>query len=205
LKINKGVLNYYFEINLSKLIIRSNGMSVSSERVKRWRERTKKRIVEAMGGMCVCCGYNDCYASMDLHHLNSSEKEFSFNNIRANPKRWSKIVTELRKCVIVCCRCHHEIHAGFRVIPNDVVRFNENFAEYREIHLMDICPICGEQKYFDNKTCSYKCAAKLSRKVDWDNIDLKEILKTKTISMIADELNVSWNAVKKRIKKLGLV
>ena len=42
-------------------------------------------------------------------------------------------------------------------------------------------------------------------KVDWKIIDLNELLKTKTISMIAQELNVTYGCVRKRAKKLGII
>jgi len=85
-------------------------MSSRSEAVKKWRRNTKERIITAMGGKCACCGYNKCHDAMDLHHLNPNEKEFSFAAIRANPKNWDSIVQELRKCVLLCNRCHREIH-----------------------------------------------------------------------------------------------
>jgi hypothetical protein len=204
-KINKGIMNYYPEINLSELILGVKDMISSNERVKRWRNQTKSRIVKAMGEKCVCCGYKDCDAALSLHHLDPSKKEFSFSKIRANPKSWQKIVAELRKCILVCCRCHQEIHAGFRVLPDNLIKFDEDFVIYKQPQIMDDCPICGNKKMPYNKTCSYQCAGKITQKVDWNKIDLTEMLKTKKISLIADELGVSWNAVKKRVKKLGLI
>ena len=83
---------------------------MSSEKVKKWRHETKKRIIESMGGKCQICGYNKCDSALDLHHINPEEKEISLASIRANPKSWSLIVAELRKCVLICANCHREEH-----------------------------------------------------------------------------------------------
>lgn len=42
----------------------------------------------------------------------------------ANPKSWSKIVNELRKCVLVCYNCHYEIHEELITLPKDFVVIN---------------------------------------------------------------------------------
>lgn len=53
-------------------------------------------------------------------------------------------------------------------------------------------------------TCSRSCVAKLSRTVDWSKIDLAEVSKTKTVQEMADIMNVSDNAVRKRMMKMGI-
>lgn len=181
-------------------------MSKRSEAVKRWRNKTKERMTESMGGECVCCGYKVCQRSLDFHHLDPSEKELSFGKMRAEPHAWSKIVEELRKCVLVCSNCHGEIHEGLIEVPKDAARFNEEFAEYstKSVEEIEPCPICGEDKPKRKITCSRVCAARKTGKVNWSQIDLEEKLKTQSISRIAEELDVSWNAVKKRMKKVGI-
>jgi hypothetical protein len=182
-------------------------MSKRSEAVKTWRKNTKLRIIDAMGGECACCGYKKCSEALDLHHLNPEEKEMGFGKIRANPISWKKIVAELRKCVLLCNRCHQEVHAEYRQIPEDASRFDESYTEYRGMGEKEPCPVCGNGKPKRNKTCSHSCAAKLSRKVDWGTIDLHDLLviKKMPIARVADQLDLSWNAVSKRAKKLGIV
>lgn len=103
----------------------------TSQKVKDWRVRTKARIVESMGGKCVCCGYNKYQGALEPHHLDPALKKFGFGSIRANPIRWLLICEELRKCVLVCSNCHKEVEAGIRTLPKDVARFNEDFVEYK--------------------------------------------------------------------------
>lgn len=105
-------------------------MSKQSEKVKRWRKKTKQRVVDAMGGKCVCCGYKKCNAALDLHHINPEEKEFGLGRIMARPVAWKKIIEELRKCVLVCNRCHVEFHNGVRKLPDNHAKFDESFVEY---------------------------------------------------------------------------
>ncbi len=179
-------------------------MVSNADSVKGWRRKTKERIIEAFGGKCGCCGYDKCQAAFDLHHVNPEDKEFSFGQIRANPKSWSKIVIELRKCVLLCANCHREVHAGVREIPKNIQSFNEDFAEYERPKLaLDKCPVCGTLKPKRQKTCSRKCAAKLSGKMDWESIDLYDLKINQKLSnkKIADKLGCSDVAVLKRLRK----
>lgn len=180
-------------------------MSKKSDAVKKWRKATKARIVAAMGGKCQCCGYDRCNESMDLHHVDPTQKEMSFGSIRANPRKWEIIVAELKKCILVCRNCHGEIRQGIRSIPLDYQRFDESYTEYRIVaeQLTDSCPICNESKPTDHQFCSLSCAGIARRRVDWDVIPLLEMLKTRTARSVAEELGVSDAAVHKRRKKLA--
>ena len=177
-------------------------MSDSSERVKRWRKRTKEKMVIYMGGKCQCCGYNTCHDALAFHHLDKNEKDLSFSKIRANPKSWNKIVEELRKCILVCNNCHSEIHAGFREIPKTFEIFNEEYAEWKKIAEYDNCPKCDNKKPKHQKFCSHKCAQQNRRKVDWDNIDLLDLLSKYRIGELESMLGVSNTAIYKRRNKI---
>jgi predicted molibdopterin-dependent oxidoreductase YjgC len=102
----------------------------TSERVKRWRKATKDRIVESMGGCCSICGYSKCTSALVLHHLDPSQKDFGLGGIRANPKSWSTIVTELKKCIMLCQNCYSEVHEGISVIPDGYTGFNILYEKY---------------------------------------------------------------------------
>ena len=177
-------------------------MSISSERVKKWRATTKLRMVEAMGGKCQCCGYKTSDKALAFHHIDPNIKDMGFGNTRANPKRWSLIVEELRKCILVCHNCHSEIHAGVRDLPNTYSVFNEEFADYSKIEESDECPVCNKSKPAKQKYCSHKCAQTNSRKVDWDSLDLLQLLKEHSISELEKMLKVSNAAIYKRRDKI---
>lgn len=180
-------------------------MSKGSDRVKKWRKETKKRIVASMGGKCQCCGYDRCVESLDFHHIDPSEKELAFGKIRASPKKWESICNELRKCILVCSNCHREIHCGLIKVPENYQKFNEDFVDYKKFEIEQTpCLTCGTMKSFKKKYCDNKfCIPKPKwKKINWDNIDLLNEIKSKSILCISNELGVSWKAVKNRIKKL---
>ena len=57
---------------------------------------------------CSMCGMNDS-ACLDFHHSNPKDKETGV--IRQSSKGLSKVLEELRKCVVVCANCHRKAHA----------------------------------------------------------------------------------------------
>lgn len=174
-----------------------------SEKVKRWRKNTKSRIIEAMGGKCQCCGYDRCDSALALHHIDPSEKEFSLGQIRGSPIAWPRIVVELKKCVLLCHNCHSEIHAGVRQLPEIYSSFNEDYEFYRENpETLTPCPHCGKMKPERNRYCSLSCSSSSRRKVDWDSIDLIDLMKRYSISELERMLNVSNAAIYKRRKKI---
>jgi hypothetical protein len=184
-------------------------MSKQSEKVKRWRKACKARIIKAMGGGCCVCGYNKCQSALALHHLDPNEKDFGLGVIRANVKSWATIVNELRKCILVCHICHCEIHEGLISVPNNAPKFDEKFADYKALEvgaedIMTPCPVCQKLKPADLKNCSLACAGRAKYKVDWDNLNLAEELKTKSIVQLAEEIGCSDAAIHKRMRKLGL-
>ena len=92
--------------------------------VQTWRQRTKIRMVDAMGGKCVECGYTGCYSVFDFHHIDPTTKSFSMGGVRANPIAWTKIVHELKKCSILCANCHREVEDGYKTLTSNVSTFN---------------------------------------------------------------------------------
>jgi len=78
--------------------------------VKAFRIRTKEKAVEYKGGKCVICNYDRCIKGFDFHHLDPSKKDFTIGS--NSSIAWEKIKNEIEKCILVCCRCHREIHDG---------------------------------------------------------------------------------------------
>jgi hypothetical protein len=62
-------------------------MSSSSEAVKTWRNKTKTRMVEAMGGKCAECGYNRCNDALEFHHIDPNGKDFTLGGISSHGRR----------------------------------------------------------------------------------------------------------------------
>lgn len=192
-------------------------MSKNSQKVQDYRVRTKKRMVESMGGECQICGYNNYIGSLDFHHIDPSKKEFSFGRMRANPKEWSTVVKELKKSILLCSNCHREVHAGVAEIPENYQTFNEDYTEYRSTEHRSIvvkkppkkaislteCPSCSKLKTSSRKYCCHECYLKSKSKIDWENLDWDYLLSTyKTNVAIGKHLGVSDSIVSRNKKRL---
>ena len=91
---------------------RDKHLKVNRENKKRYKARNRAMVNEAKAGGCVACG-EKTLCCMDLHHLDSSTKEFNLAEIaRGEITGMKRIERELAKCVCVCSNCHRKIHAG---------------------------------------------------------------------------------------------
>lgn len=97
-----------------------------AQAVKDWRERTKKKIIQSMGGSCQICGYDRFHHALELHHIDPTEKEKGIAELMARPSNPSKYFDELRKCILLCSNCHREVHGGFACVPENHSRFDES-------------------------------------------------------------------------------
>ena len=48
--------------------------------------------------------------ALQFHHLDPNKKDFAISKVGA--WAWHRLVKELDKCVLLCNRCHTEVHAG---------------------------------------------------------------------------------------------
>lgn len=164
-------------------------------------------MIQAMGGECQCCGYKQCKEELVFHHLDPSTKHFNLSSWKV--VKWSTLVKELKKCILVCKRCHAEIHSGVRIIPTSAKKFDENYTTYEQpkTSITKVCQYCGNKfecvksQQQRRKHCSNYCRAKSKEKVDWDSINIAKELTTKSMLQLSKELGVSFNAVKKQYKK----
>lgn len=77
--------------------------------VKAYRKRVKQELVEYKGGKCQICGYNKCNEALEFHHMDPTQKDFSLSG---QHKPLELLKKEVDKCVLLCCRCHREVHSG---------------------------------------------------------------------------------------------
>lgn len=75
----------------------------------RRRQDLRARAVDYLGGECRICHYDGCVAAFDFHHIDPLQKDFTISERMTS---WSAICQELDKCVLLCCRCHREVHDG---------------------------------------------------------------------------------------------
>lgn len=184
-------------------------MSKEYEYIKSYRKRLKEDLIKLFGGKCQVCGYDKFKSALEFHHLNPEEKEFSISSYSRLKK--SVILNEAKKCALLCSNCHRGLHSGEltvelkqHILSEEYInKFLEITRRYKEY---DSCPICGSKKEKSRKTCSLECAGKKSRKVDWDLIDLRQLLLSgENWTSISNMFDVTPNAVKKRAKKLKIL
>jgi hypothetical protein len=171
-----------------------------------WRKKTRIALATAFGGKCAICGYDKCINALDYHHLYPDTKDNALSIAMREGHGWDKIVLEARKCVLLCCRCHRELHSGAAELPKDTPRFNEEFANIKKVKEIeyDTCPICGGEKISCYKVCSPQCSALLHRKFDISKDELEKLIHTMPFTKIGEMFSVSDNAIRKRCKTLGI-
>ena len=73
--------------------------------IDRWAKKIK--AIEYLSGKCSKCGEDNIF-TLSFHHKNPNEKECRVGEILS--LRWSRIETEIKKCVLLCENCHREEH-----------------------------------------------------------------------------------------------
>ena len=76
----------------------------------RRRQELRNRAIACGGGSCQICGYDRCFAALEFHHPDPLEKEFTLSSKMTS---WESIKREIEKTILLCARCHREVHDGF--------------------------------------------------------------------------------------------
>lgn len=100
----------------------------------------KFKAVEYLGGCCIVCKESNIL-KLTFHHKNKKDKSFKIADYRTY--RFSTILKELDKCVVLCYNCHAEEHYYNSNNLNDFRR--ENKLIYLEYSL-SYCIECGYNK-----------------------------------------------------------
>lgn len=82
------------------------------EAQKKRRRNFKRELIDLRGAKCQVCGYDRCLPALDFHHIDKTNKSFSISDgfrLRGNKKL---VLAEIKKCVLLCSNCHHEVHEG---------------------------------------------------------------------------------------------
>jgi transposase-like protein len=91
------------------------------ERVSEWRRRVKRKLIDAAGGACVLCGYDQYPGALHFHHLEPSTKRFSISR-EGVTRSFAELEAEAAKCVLLCANCHAEVEGGFSELPELTLR-----------------------------------------------------------------------------------
>lgn len=194
----------------------------------------KKRRIEIVYGItgtaCWKCGYDigeNSYKMLDFHHIR--DKKFALSAREITNLCWEKVYSEMKKCVLLCCRCHREQLFGIiseeeifgifnnkwkeihslrsdeelkNIIPKKIKVFQRN--EIRQI-IKKYCSVCG--KKIRHMGLCKDCHGIKQRRVEWPS---KEILlacltNKKSWCSIGRKYGVSDNAVRKWARRYGII
>src|SRR5262245_65489272 len=68
----------------------------------------KSLLIEFLGGCCYQCGYSGCASAFDFHHRDPDDKIKAVSKLFDG--RVERLIEEACKCVLLCARCHRELH-----------------------------------------------------------------------------------------------
>lgn len=75
------------------------------------RERTKEFLDDyKMSHGCSACGYAECPAALEFHHLDPEDKKFGINVCSCHSRSMESVLEEIAKCDVLCANCHREKH-----------------------------------------------------------------------------------------------
>ena len=89
------------------------------ESIKIFRKKRKNFLLDVKGSKCQICSYSFCKEALEFHHLDPTKKEFTISNTKAT-RTLEEDLKEIEKCILVCNRCHREIHYGLIKINNQL-------------------------------------------------------------------------------------
>jgi transposase len=84
--------------------------------ISRRRRKMKQILVEESGGRCRICGYEECMAALEFHHLDPDTKRLEIN-ARGSSLALDRLREEARKCILLCSNCHAAVEAGVKEVP----------------------------------------------------------------------------------------
>lgn len=69
--------------------------------MKKRRNNRRNKFIQMLGGKCSSCGATD---NLQFDHVNPKHKKHDINAIKDGNE--DKILKELKRCVLLCVRCH---------------------------------------------------------------------------------------------------
>lgn len=176
------------------------------ELVKGKTSQVKHQAIEYRGGKCCICGYDDFPSALEFHHLDPSEKEMHFRDIKN--LKFNDIKDELDKCIILCARCHREYHA-----IKSLKRMKRDPSKYQK--KMN-CGYCDKEFAYDTRTprrfCSLDCHTEYAKQnlvrvkvEDRPPVEkLQEMINSMAYTDIAKLYGVTHTTIRKWAKKYGI-
>jgi transposase-like protein len=87
-----------------------------AQRVVAWRRKVKRILVDEAGGACILCGFAECDAALQFHHVDPTTKSFALSR-EGVTRALARAREEADKCVLLCANCHAKVEAGLPQLP----------------------------------------------------------------------------------------
>lgn len=134
-------------------------------RFKEKSNKIKNYWIEQMGGKCCKCGSKE---DLVFHHIDPNTKSFNLGNSWTySPK---KVEAEVKKCILICKKCHKELHKGENLTWGTRIKkvmCIETNKTYNSIAL------CAKDMNLDHREISAVC---LNKKSDINGYHFKYIV-----------------------------
>lgn len=183
-------------------------------------KNVSERVYGIVGYDCWLCGYNkgkEAKSVLEFHHISPEEKLFNLSTREFVGHSWIKVITELQKCVSLCCRCHREYHAG--LIAEEEIgkihkerwekigKIQENLKVKSKHIQKKKCKVCNKPLIKTQKEyCSVECSSKGRRKRKRPSKkELSKEIKEHSFLALGKKYQVSDNAIRKWAKSYGLM
>ena len=177
----------------------------SVDSVTKRRRVVKKKLIDLFEGKCHICGYDKYQGALDFHHIDPEVKDFAISRSGIS-RAFNKVIKEASKCILVCNRCHSEIHGGiiniedFSITLPDLTELYEKKQKKKQ--KTEYCLTCGQpiSKGTKNKLCK-DCFDKSKRIVQRPSLEiLLEDVKKMGFKDTGRKYGVSDNSIRKWIK-----
>lgn len=99
----KTVIKKYRKDNVVEILARKK--QYARDNYEKWMEIIRSKNMH----ICSKCGYSECFAAIDFHHVNPENKEGKANAILIQNPTPEKIA-KLDNYISLCANCHRELH-----------------------------------------------------------------------------------------------
>jgi hypothetical protein len=214
--------------NTKKIHLITNKEKINKRAWKKRKIRVINGVYSIVGTSCWVCNYDKGMHGqpiMDFHHVNKEKKCFGLSATNIVGMGWKKVWEEIQKCVLLCCRCHREYHAGLILYENIYTiqknkwkeikhNFGDGFKDY-DINIPlspiynKVCIICGKEfitKEEKQIHCSNKCSSVSRRKIERPSKEqLEQEIEETNYCAIGRKYGVSDNAIRKWARSYNII
>lgn len=170
----------------------------------RHRRELKSKACLYKGGKCEICGYDKALGALCFHHKDPGEKEFSFGHRTRSD--WESLQKELDKCILLCVRCHAEIHDEIHLKALNDTELELNVPRKNYHPGFRTCKKCKQlyEKTYENQSRCGHCKNQPSQRLGLNIENIQKLALNDTVLKIAQTNNCSPQTVRRFCKKNGI-